>query len=73
MKILDAKRGGRPKKITSHLRKQLAQIKRHKPKAAAHEYAEELRRRNNQNISTRTVENALHQLGYHWRLPGRKS
>lgn len=71
-KILNAKPTGRPRKNTSHLRRQLAQIKRQQPRAAAHVYAEELGRRNKDKVSTRTVQNALHQLGYHWRLPGRK-
>jgi len=70
--ITDAKRSGRPKKNTPKLRRQLAQIKRLKPRAAAHVYAEEIRKRNKTKISTMTVKNALHQLGYHWRLPGRK-
>jgi transposase len=70
--ITDAKRAGRPRKNTSRLRRQLGQIKRLKPRAAAHVYAADLRKRNKMDLSTRTVETALHQLGYTWRLPGRK-
>ena len=69
---IDKKRSGRPKKNTSILRRQLAQIKRRKPRAAAHAYAEAVSKRTKTNISTRTVRRELHQLGYHWRLPGRK-
>ena len=40
--IADDSRSGRPPKITSRLRRQLAQIKRFNPREAAHTYAKEL-------------------------------
>jgi len=70
--IIDAKRTGRPKKNTTTLHRQLGQIKHRKPRLAAQEYTEEILQRTNKNISKWTVRRALHQLGYHWRLPGRK-
>ena len=71
-KIIDAKRTGRPKKNTTTLRRQLAKIKHMKPRAAAHEFTKDLGRRGKENVSTWTMRRALHQLGYHWRLPARK-
>ena len=71
-RIIDNKRSGRPRKNTTTLRRQLAQIRRKKPRAAAHDYAEDISNRAKKKISRWTVQRALHQLGYHWRLPGRK-
>ena len=70
--IADSPRSGRPPKITSRLRRQLAQIKRRIPREAAHTYATLISNRNGYAISARSVERALHYMDYHWRLPGRK-
>jgi transposase len=70
--IADAFRSGRPPKITSSLRRQLAQIKRFQPREAAHTYAALLSNRNKSTISASSVRRALHYMDYHWRLPGRK-
>src|SRR3954453_5069716 len=70
--IADAYRPGRPPKITSRLRRQLAQIKRFQPREAARTYATLLSNRNNSAISASSVQRALHYMDYHWRLPGRK-
>jgi transposase len=70
--VEDAPRPGRPRKVTLHLRRQLAQIKRKNPKKSARFYAGELSTKNEAAISERSVERALHAMDYHWRLPGRK-
>jgi len=68
----DASRPGRPRKNTVHLRRQLAQMKRFQPREAAHTYATLLQNRNQSRVSVDTVRRALHDMDYHWRLPGRK-
>ena len=71
-KISEKNRSGRPRKNTKNLHRQLGQIKRMKPRTAAHLYAKDLTKKNKTSISTSTVQRALHQMGYHWKLPGRK-
>jgi transposase len=69
----DRPRPGRPPKLTSRLRRQLAQIKSRHPKKSAAYYAQSLSKRNGASVSTRTVQSALHQLGYRWRLRPRRA
>jgi transposase len=69
----DRPRSGRPPKLTSRLRRQLAQIKSRHPKKSAAYYAQSLSKRNGASVSTRTVQFALHQLGYRWRLRPRRA
>src|SRR5689334_18747178 len=63
--VEDAPRPGRPRKVTLHLRRQLAQIKRKNPKKSARFYAGELSNKNEAAISERSVERALHAMDYH--------
>ena len=70
--IEDAPRPGRPKKVTTRLRRQLAQIKRKTPRKGAAYYAAELSNRNQVPVSDRSIRRAFHLMDYHWRLPGRK-
>jgi len=69
----DRPRSGRPPKLTSRLRRQLAQIKSRHPKKSAVYYAQSLSKRNGAPVSIRTVQSALHQLGYRWRLRPRRA
>jgi transposase len=71
-RIDDSPRSGRPRKNTAHLRRQLAQIKRSHERAAAHTYASLLRNEKGVSVGRETVRQALHDMNYHWRLPGRK-
>ena len=68
----DRPRSGRPRKLASRLRRQLAQIKSRHPKKSASYYAQYLSRITGSRISTRTIQRALHQLGYRWRLRPRR-
>ena len=70
--IEDAPRPGRPKKITTRLRRQLAQIKRKNPRKGAAYDADALSNRNQEPVSDRSRQRAFHKMDYHWRLPGRK-
>ena len=69
----DRPRSGRPPKLTSRLRRQLAQIKSRHPKKSAAYYAKYLSRINDTRVSTRTAQRALHQMGYRWRLRPRRA
>lgn len=68
----DLPRSGPPSKITSTLRRRLGQVKRHVPRASAHTLAKRVSEISGSPVSTSTIRRALHQSGYHWRLPGRK-
>lgn len=68
----DLPRTGRPRKLTSRLRRQLAQIKSRHPKKSAAFYARSLSKRNDAVVGIGTVHSALHQLGYRWRLRPRR-
>lgn len=68
----DLSRPGRPKKITSTFRRRLGQVKRSLPRAPAHTLAKRMSELGGSQVSTSTVQRALHQMHYHWRLPGRK-
>lgn len=70
--IFEAKRTGRPRKNTTRLHRQLAQVKRQTPRAPARVLAKKLSIKNKARVSTATVQRALHDMNYHWRLPGRK-
>lgn len=71
-RIEDANRPGRPRKNTSRLRRQVAQIKRQTPRAPARVLAAKVSAKSKAKVSIKTVQRALHQMEYHWRLPGRK-
>jgi transposase len=68
----DRPRSGRPRKLTSRLRRQLAQIKSKHPKKSSGFYARYLSKRNVSKVGVTTVQSALHQLGYRWRLRPRR-
>lgn len=68
----DQPRPGRPRKLTSRLRRQLAQIKSRHPKKSAAFYARYLSKLNRAPVGVSTVKTALHQLGYRWRLIPRR-
>lgn len=71
---LDEKpRSGRPRKLTSFLRRQLGQIKGRAPFESASFYAQELSRVSCGPISERSVRRALNELGYNWRLSRRRT
>jgi DDE superfamily endonuclease/Transposase len=65
-------RSGRPRKLTSTLRRQLAQLKRRFPDKGAAFYAAQLSEKSGQPVGVSTVQTALYQLGYSWRLPRRR-
>lgn len=69
----DRPRTGRPPKLTSRLRRQLAQIKSRHPKKSSAYYARYLSRKNGSRVGATTVQIALHQLGYRWRLRPRRA
>lgn len=71
-RIEDVPRSGRPRKNNSHFRRQLAQIKQFQPREAAHTYAIFMQNRNRSRVRVNTVQRALHDMGHHWRLVGRK-
>lgn len=63
---------GRPLKLTPSLRRQLAQYKAKHPFKNAAWYARQLSLRNRVPISVRSTRRALHELGFHWRVPKRR-
>lgn len=65
-------RTGRPRKMTSTLRRRLAQLKRQFPYKAASFFAARLSDGGHTPVSVRSVQTALHELGYSWRLPRRR-
>lgn len=66
------KNPGRPLKLTASLRRQLGQLKIKHPFKSAAWYAHQLSTRNQVPLSVRSVRRALHELGYHWRVPKRQ-
>jgi transposase len=68
----DKHRPGRPAKLTSTLRRRLAQIKARNPKKSARWYAQELSRMSGQPVGVTTVKKALRQLKYRYRLIPRR-
>jgi transposase len=70
--LKDRPRSGRPRKLTSRLRRQLAQIKSKHPNKSSTFYARSLSKRNGTAVGVTTVQTALHQLGYRWRLRPRR-
>jgi ketohexokinase/beta-glucosidase len=70
--IVDKVRDVRPRKNTTRLHRQIAQVKRQTPRAAARVLTSKVNAKNKAPVSVRTVRRALHEMNYHWRLPGRK-
>jgi hypothetical protein len=68
----DRPRSGRPPKITSKLRRLLGQLKARDPEENSAFYARALSKLNRFPVSERTVQTALKQLEYRWRLVPRK-
>ena len=72
LSLEDQPRSERPRKLTSRLRRQLAQIKSRHPKKAAAFYTRYLSKKNGAKVGVSTVKTALRQLGYRWRLIPRR-
>jgi transposase len=68
----DRPRAGRPRKLTSRLRRQLAQLKSKDPKKKAAFFARRLSEINDTPVGVDTVRRALHELGYNWRLRAKR-
>lgn len=68
----DLPRPGRQPKITTTFNRRLAQVKRSIPRAPAHTLAKRMSELQGASVGAQTVRRALHRMGYHWRLPGRK-
>ena len=66
----DRPRSGRPRTLTSTLHRRLGQIKH--PRASAAVFARDLTLRSDRNVSDRTARRALHDIDYHFGVPGRK-
>ena len=68
----DRHRPGRPRKLTSSFRRQLAQIKSKHPKQTSKFYARYISKKTGKPVGVRTVQRALKELGYRWRLRPRR-
>lgn len=66
--LADRPRPGQPPKLTSTLRRRLAQIKSKNPKMSARWYARELSRISGVTVGVTTTRKALKQLDYRYRL-----
>jgi hypothetical protein len=65
-------RSGRPRLLTSTLRRRLGQLKAQEPYKRASYYAAQLARISGGPVSVRSTRRALHQVGYGWRLIPRR-
>lgn len=69
----ERERSGRPRKLTSTFRRQLAQIKRRHLRETTTFYARELSRVRGEPVGVETTRKALRQLDYRWRLIPRRT
>lgn len=69
----DRHRSGRPRKLIPTLRRRLAQIKSMHPKKTSAFYSRYLSKQKGIRVGVTTVQRALKELGYRWRLRARRS